>query len=322
MADAELEAFKTSIDLRAYAANEGYQLDRKESWRGSAVMRHSSGDKIIIKREPDGHYVYFSVHDDRDNGSIIDFAQNRRRANLGEIRKILRPWVGRTVDVTVYTPLAPTAKDRHGVEAEFAKMALAPRHPYLEQERALPCSILQSPRFAGRIRSEIREHLAVPNAIFPHFDDGGLCGYEIKNSDFTGFARGGSKGLWLGHTRPDDNQLVFCESGIDALSYAALFAADYSRYASIGGKPNPEQPSLVLAAIVGMPRGSEIVAAMDADDDGTALNGIIRQAVESSGRPDLRFRIHTPSGFKDWNDQLRWRPMAFATSSRCEPSVT
>lgn len=64
MFDPELESFKTSIDLRAYAANHGYELDPKESWRGSAVMRHAGGDKVIIKREADGHYVYFSVRDD------------------------------------------------------------------------------------------------------------------------------------------------------------------------------------------------------------------------------------------------------------------
>src|SRR5580698_64348 len=49
MSDPELESFKT-IDLRAYAAGQGYQLDRKASWRGSAVMRNQSDDKIIIKR--------------------------------------------------------------------------------------------------------------------------------------------------------------------------------------------------------------------------------------------------------------------------------
>jgi len=55
MFDPELEAFKNSIDLRAYAAGHGYTLDSRESWRGSAVMRHSAGDKIIIKRDADGH---------------------------------------------------------------------------------------------------------------------------------------------------------------------------------------------------------------------------------------------------------------------------
>ncbi len=65
MFDPELESFKTGIDLRAYAAEQGYQLDRKESWRGSSIMRHPNGDKVIIKRGSDSHYVYFSVRDDQ-----------------------------------------------------------------------------------------------------------------------------------------------------------------------------------------------------------------------------------------------------------------
>ena len=57
MFDPELEWFK-QIDLRAYAASQGYELDRRESWSGSAVMRHApTADKIIIKRDAsDGHY--------------------------------------------------------------------------------------------------------------------------------------------------------------------------------------------------------------------------------------------------------------------------
>ena len=74
---------------------EGYQLDRKKSWRGSAVMRHPKGDKIMIKRDArSGHYVYFSVRDDRDNGTIIDFVQRRQHMSIGAVRKELRPWMG------------------------------------------------------------------------------------------------------------------------------------------------------------------------------------------------------------------------------------
>ena len=87
MFDPEFESFKTSIDLRAYAASHGYTLDRKKSWRGSAVMRHANGDKIIISRKPDGHYTFYSVRTDQDSGTIIDFIQNRRSLGLGAIRK-------------------------------------------------------------------------------------------------------------------------------------------------------------------------------------------------------------------------------------------
>jgi hypothetical protein len=141
MLDLELESFKTNIDLRAYAAGQGYQLDRKESWRGSSVMRHpTSHDKIIIKRGMDGHYEYFSVRDDRDNGTIVDFVQNRKRLNLGSLRKELRPWIGQPpVPVPTFSALHKTATDRMRVEAAYSRMKdAATGHPYLERERAIP----------------------------------------------------------------------------------------------------------------------------------------------------------------------------------------
>jgi hypothetical protein len=302
MFDAELESFKRDIDLRAYAAGQGYELDRKDSWRGSAVMRNPKDDKVIIKRNTNAHYVYFSVRDDRDNGTIIDFVQYRQNLSLGAVRKELRPWIGQPpVPVPVFAALPKTTKDRRGVETEYALMQDALRHVYLESARALPAALLESARFAGRVRVDA----PYQNAVFPHFDAEGLCGYEIKNGGFTGFASGGAKGLWLSHERDDDNRLVFAESAIDALSHAALFADDRARYASIGGKPNPVQPELIRAAIARMPSGSEVVSAMDADNDGAKLAAVVREAFGLSGRDDLRLTVQEPFGFKDWNDQLR-----------------
>jgi hypothetical protein len=320
MFDGELDSFKSNIDLRAYAASQGYELDRKESWRGSAVMRHPNGDKIIIKRDASsGHYVYFSVRDDHDNGTIIDFVARRQHLSLNRVRKDwailgaeLRPWIGQQpVAVPTFPPLHRTEKNRQRVEVLYARMTDVVRHKYLENERALPASLFAAERFAGRIRGDFRG-----NAIFPHFDEDGFCGYEIKNKYFTGFASGGTKGLWMSNERPDDNRIVFCEAAIDALSHAVLFPEERTRYGSIGGKPNPVQPSLILAAIVRMPASSEIVSAMDADDDGRKLTGVVRQAFEFSGRGDLRFEEQEPFGFKDWNDQLRGKQRDFFPIAR------
>ena len=303
----ELNDMKTKIDLRQYAAGQGYQLDPKSSWRGTAVMRHpATHDKVIIKRDTDGHYVYFSVRDDRDNGTILDFVMQRQRVNFGMARKELRPWLGvAPVSVPVFDALPKTAKDRIKVEAAYARMQDANTgHPYLEKERFIPGAILALDRFAGRVRIDARG-----NAVMPHFDKDGLSGYELKNIGFTGFASGGTKALWLSQESPSDNKLVLCESAIDALSHAVLFPDNHTRYASIGGKPSPLQPELIRAAAARMPVDSQIIAAMDADAEGRKLAELVRGAVELTGRKDLRFTVQMPEGFKDWNDQLRARPL-------------
>lgn len=122
----------------------------------------------------------------------------------------------------------------------------------------------------------------------------------------------------MSHERESDNRLVFCESAIDALSYATLEPSDHARYASIGGKPSPLQVGLIRAAIAGMPAGAEIVSAMDSDTEGAKLADLVRNAVKLSSRGDLRFTIEEPCE-KDWNDQLRATVHKGTPALACRP---
>ena len=308
----ELDMFKREIDLRQFAVSLGYELGRRESWRGSTVLR-SGGDKIVVKRNGNGHYVFFSVRDDSDNGTVIDFLQRREDVSLGAVRQILRPWIGRPAIPPQFPKLEPTSPDRMRVESEYRRMADGLRHPYLEHERRLPASLLSSSRFAGRVRTDRRG-----NAVFPHFDVAGLCGYEIKNHGFTGFAAGGEKGLWFSHSAASDRRLVLAESAIDALSHAVLFpdAEDRTRYASLGGKPNAKQPGLIQSTLARLPDGAEIVTAFDADAAGRMLVDMVRSAVargaSRKGR-NLILQVHLPTQEgADWNLVLqKARPNKF-----------
>src|SRR2546426_918910 len=85
--DNELDAFKREIDLRQFAVTIGYEMDRRESWRGSTVLRRGP-DKIIVKRKGNGHYVFFSVRDDSDHGTLIDFLQRRRNLSRRGVVRI------------------------------------------------------------------------------------------------------------------------------------------------------------------------------------------------------------------------------------------
>jgi hypothetical protein len=304
--DSELDAFKREIDLREFAVSLGYKIERRESWRGSTVLRRGA-DKIVVKRNGNGHYVFFSVRDDRDNGTIIDLLQRRQNLSLGAVRQILRPWTGRPAISSQFPKLQLARPDRMRVESAYRRMADAERFPYLEHERCVPAAVLLSPRFAGRMRID-----SLGNTVFPHFDASGLCGYEIKNCGFTGFAAGGQKGLWFSHTQPVDRCLVLAESAIDALSYAALFpdAEDQTRYASLGGKPSSRQTALVQATVARLSAGAEILAAFDADDAGRQMVEAIREAVKSvadgGGRSDLILKSQLPAKEgEDWNQVLQ-----------------
>ncbi len=140
---------------------------------------------------------------------------------------------------------------------------------------------MAAPPFAGRIHEDRHG-----NAIFPHYNRAGLCGYEIKGPGFTGFAAGGVKGLWLSRSDPAGvRRLVVAETAIDALSYAALHGRPGTRYASTGGELNPDQPALLAAAVATLPAGGELVLAVDHDAGGDKIAVKVRAA--AAGRPDL-----------------------------------
>lgn len=301
--DLELERFKSDVILPELAAIRGYTLDRRASSRNSIVMRHSDGDKIIIARyESTRHWVYFSVRDDRDNGTVIDFLQNRDSGSLGMVRKTLRDWLGTSQAVCQFPlyvqKLQPVSRNRAGVIAEWEKAAPCTGLPYLTG-RGLGPDVLGLPLFTGRVRVDRRN-----NAIFPHYDKNGLCGFEIKNKGFTGFASGGVKGLWYSKAKLQDSRLVLVESVIDALSFHVLFGDQHTRYMSTGGELNQKQPALLRGAIKKLRPSAEVVLAFDADDGGDKIAQEV-EPLAPAGQKLVRMR---PEGGKDWNQILKnWR---------------
>jgi hypothetical protein len=296
--DAELEEFKR-IDLRQYAAAQGYSLDYSESWRSSSVMRRQSDDdKIIVKLDHDGHYVYFSVRDEDDNGTIIDFVQRRKDCSLGRVRRELRPWIGLRPDL-VLPALKESRADRGHVEIEFRNCWFPERHAFLERTRKISPALLQWERFKGHILMDWHH-----NAVFPHRDANGICGLEKQNHNYIGFSEGGEKGLWLSEQFPGDHRLVICESGVKALSYAQLFPDDRTIYGSIAGTMSPEQPCRIRAVVAGLPDLREVVAAMDHDKDGMKHAEKVGLAVANSRR-DVGFCVDLPPNpGQGWNDVL------------------
>ncbi|QDU98613.1 DUF3991 and TOPRIM domain-containing protein [Lignipirellula cremea] len=305
----ELNGFKTQINLCEFAADRGFVLDRRHSSRSSAVMRHPSGDKIIVARAANRHWIYFNVHDDRDQGTIIDFLQYRDRLTLGGVRKALRSWTGGSSTANIPTQplfedLVPSEHDAGRVLATWMRAQPIPgAHAYLEQ-RHISRQVLADPIFADRIRIDGRR-----NALFPHWNsDAEICGFEVKNAGFTGFAPGGVKGLWASRPRPNDCELYICETAIDALSAAQLFGTERKRFLSTAGQVSPYQSELLRSAATKMPPGSTILLATDNDPAGRKLAYAIQTSLAAADLPDKQIVTRLPEGEgADWNDVLRQR---------------
>jgi len=308
MPDRELETFKRNINLVDYATNRcGYERVRRESSRSSHVLRHAATeDKIVVGREQDGHWVYFSVRDEKDNGSIVDFVQKRQNKNLGEVREELRAWAGMPRpehghnNVEAPEPIA-IERDRNKVVKALASAKDVENSSYLNGRGVRP-ETLKEPRFAGTFKEDARG-----NVLFVHRDANGVTGFEVKNRDFTGFAAGGTKAIWHSKPGPADNKLVITESAIDALSYHQLHRRENerTRYVSIAGAPSPYQLDIVEKVVAHMPAGSTVVAAVDGDRAGTK---VAKQLEDISARhPEVTFKRASPEPAlgKDWNDVLQ-----------------
>ena len=303
MYDHELHRFKTEIHLVQYAIDRyGYRRDRHESSRASRVLRHpGTDDKIIVRRDTDGHWIYFSVRDDRDNGTIVEFVQGRAtRGSLRAVRKELRSWLGTPRPEPDWLPPGAPARDLSLVAQRFARARVSETCGYL-RGRGIHRETLCDPRFAGTWRLDGRG-----NALFAHRDDvGELTGFEIKGGLFTGFSPGGTKSAWQSSALETDRFLVIAESAIDALSYHELHPdrARLSRYLSTAGTPGTRQMAMLDRMFGKLPHGTTVVAAVDNDNAGTKLAKRIAEHVRGLGH--LGFERHSPDADKDWNDVLQ-----------------
>lgn len=294
----QLERFKTDINLVEYARGQGYEYDISRSTRSSAVLEHSNGDKIVVTTDRDGHGIYFSVRDNRDNGSIIDFVQNRQPLNLGEVRKELRPWLeGFSISPTEPIPKPqPLQPDRFEILEKVSRMRFATSHPYLE-DRGISRQTLTSDRFAGKVLIDDRAR-----AIFPHRDENGITGFEARDYSVKGFSRGGQKSIWYSNLHKSDRRLVVVESPIDALSYHQLYLEPDTRYIATSGSIGERQLDYLVSIFErSANRGMEIEIATDKDEAGQKLYEQLKERTPNN----IKLNRVTPEHYKDWNEALQ-----------------
>lgn len=308
----EMEDMKSKINLAEFAEDSGFIIDHKKSTRNFIKMDHPSGDKIIVGIDSiDKHYFYFNINDSSDSGSIVDFIQRRNpRANLGEVRKILRPWLDGSYSPPVLSnparirpqKLQPINKaSRKEIMSRLIGVTKVDESAYLSS-RNIDSEILQHWRFYGTIFQDSKGKL-----VFPHEDREGICGFEIKDKASKTFSKGGTKGLWRSYFKTTDKKLIICESVIDCLSYAKLYDPYFlARYIATGGRISSEGSSPQAEYLIQQLRDAgeknmEIRIAFDNDPGGEQL---LQDLIPYARKAGVKLTKHFPEGFKDWNEQL------------------
>lgn len=302
----ELLYFKR-LDLQQYAESRGFVVDARASSRSSTVMRRINGDKIGIGKTTANTFVFYNYKTD-EGGSILDFVISLDGGTLGTARRTLRDYTGsadfsRAPSSTLPFRLQPSQHDAARVLAAWmnAKPIGQSGHPYLTKHRGIDVAVQNDPIFRDRIRIDRG------NALFPHFNQSGLCGFEIKNGNtsgttFTGFSPGGVKGLACSRPRDSDVEMVLCETSIDMLSVASAEGIHGRRFFSTAGQFSVHQAECLRSAAAKMPsQAKRILLAFDNDEAGRALASRVRDVLAES---PLDIVDHFPPKANDWNDFL------------------
>lgn len=293
----ELDRFKRDIDLVDYAQRHGYQV-QKEGKRGDWHQLEKQGEVVIVTRKDD-HQVYLNTGDDRDKGSVIDFAKTRggdgRGLNLGQVRQELREYLNDgAAPARQYAPAPevarlnalPVGDPNHERQAEEdrktrliaevlgVKKELTDRS-YLHG-RGIEDKTLDNPAFQGRIFTAQQNEYK--NTAFPLYNEQGLASVEQKNENYKNLLPLPKNGVWVSHpTEGKDTKverIVVSESAIDSLSHHQLKHEKDQKntlYIATSGTPTEAQIALIQR-VIDKQEPKEVVLANDRDAGGRQFN--------------------------------------------------
>ena len=293
MEQRELEELKGRVLCAAVLEKAGFAVDLTESTR-RAVKHRRGGDIIIVIHEGRGWFDPLSD----GKGDVFSLIQHLDGVAFTEA-------LARAAELIGFQPAEP-AWQRPRTQKPIVSLAerWRARRPlrhgsatwrYLREERLVPDGVLRAAIRQNRLREGPHGSLWAA-----HVDDrGAVTGWEERGSEWRGFSTGGAKVLFrLG--APEGLRLCVTEAAIDAMSLAALEGLRRSSlYLSTGGGWSPATGAALqtLAARA----GAQLVAATDANSQGEAYAGRLREIAETAGCDWFRLR---PPG-DDWNEALK-----------------
>lgn len=291
-------------DLVAYAEQQGYKrIEAKCS--PHSVCLALGDDKIIVKVDGDNHFVYCNVHDDRDQGSIVDFVMKRQGVNyVGAMKALLRLETasfptGLKKPSNSGLSKATEEPDRKKCLKVWDAATWNPEPAYL-LSRGLTAESLADERFRDTFR--VNPKGAV---MFLHRDRIGPTGYELRGvyaktgEKLKAFMADGKRGLWYSNNLREAKSIIVCESAIDCLSHYELYGWDCA-YVSIGGAISSKQKDLLAGLFAKVTaRNGLIIIGTDNDAAGDDYFTTMQTLTQT------KLKRHCPIG-NDWNADLTY----------------
>jgi len=320
-----LEFAKQHINLVELAVNKfGYRIDKRKSSKYYKTLKKDN-DVIVVKRNNENnHWIYFNARNDEDNGTVIDFLQNRGVGNLGAVRRFLANYIkekkeGKIKEVDDFEVRVSSISDRQNVVLrEYSRLGELEEDNYLVRDRQIDPGIINKD---FDIYTDDRK-----NVVFPLFGkQGEVIGLAKYNKDFKQVI--GQKGIWTSYTGKIEDvkgitDVVITESPIDALSYLELFKDETDIYIDVDGtvrnvkrryflistqgqigKQTIEAISNYIKAIKKVNPNIKVRIALDNDDKGQEMAEELQEELENRFN-DLEIYVDIPQ-MKDWNEELQ-----------------
>ena len=303
--DAELDQFRQSVSCAVLLERLAppWLLDRKGSTRRALKYRRGEGEIVIVNHDGRGWWDPQSAA----KGDIFDLVQFLDPGlNFGQVRKVLRPFIGLSPRYPEAAPSARRPEDDRSIVERWTQRPRLRRGSsvwaYLTQTRCLPPTVL-----AAADQADVVREGPYGSAWFAHrSNDGAVSHIEIRGPDFKGSVSGGTKVLFrLAGGRTAASRLAIAEAPIDALSLAAVegIRSD-TLYLATGGGMGPctvEAIEQAVAAVAAHP-AALLAGATDANKAGERYADKHAALAAAAG---VRFeRLRPPAG-TDWNDVVR-----------------
>ncbi|MGE4444652.1 MAG: toprim domain-containing protein [Candidatus Altimarinota bacterium] len=294
----EIDKFKKDISLVDFIENFGGVINRHKSTRNSYLMDFHD-TKLVVKKNVNGHYIYFDFSNALNNGTIIDFYQKvvNKDATFKDAMIALRKFYKSGYIANEKLDIS-NEPDEAFDYARITKNIDENDLKNIELLRNISFQTLKE--FEKVILKDTRENLCFPCLEYS-FDENGrfkfnLSGFEIKNLKTNFKSQQGKKGLWGIRIGYSQDTYIF-ESAIDAMSFRELHQKE-GFYISFGGSFSPTQIEYLKAVIVNS-KSQNIYICLDNDEAGDKMSQDIISNLKS-----LNIKRVT-SRKKDFNEDLK-----------------
>jgi|GEM_PF-2155943 len=304
MIDEELQNFK-KIHLPSFCESLGFQIDKEKTSQKNIVMKKEN-DKIILKENENDDWIYFSIHSEKDNGTIIDFCQKRLEPNLGKIRKMLREFSGSNFAKNEFVQKKEISKtSRPAIEKIKWVWGQIQSDFFIEKYRGIDFEILNSAIAENKIK--YKNDFVYVKLFEKNNEKISFCGITKTNikTNEKRLIGGSKKGVAVFGDLQTAQNILIVESWIDGLSFLILNPETQKNtlILSVEGSFQIEVLTEILISIFEKDNQKKLFIGFDNDETGEKMYKIVNDMKEAFFGEIETKRLKPTT--KDFNDDLK-----------------